>query len=206
MRKRARSGSLSRDRPSRFYPGTPRDITPDPIWGNEFPFYPEFLGFLDQGSSATQMILPEYDVDISARPTTVNRSAVLEPHSTVLILDCTKEPQKLENYNYPADLKFKYNPDECGNTTLQIRFDDFTLTKEYTEFNGFPSFLEDFRDGTRTFTPKDFPEHQDELQKIGIEFIRVTYVIKGSLRVRKLAKKQDFTLPDHITECMGQGY
>ena len=149
------------------------------------------------------MVLPEYDVNIQARPLTVNKEALMEPYAAIIILDCESKPQELNNYNYPAELTFKWKPDTCGDVTLQILFEDFTLTKMYKGPKGFASFLEDFRDGTRTFTLADFPDNADALKNLEVNRIRVTYVIDNSLPIRKLLDKEDFKAPENITECHG---
>jgi type VI secretion system protein ImpL len=166
-----------------------------------FPFTSSFLAFLDMGSSQSQMILPEYDVTMKTRPLTVNSNAILEPYATVMILDCGSGPQTLDNYNYPNNLTFKWKPDQCGDVTLQIKFDDFTLTKMYKGVEGFPTFLETFRDGTVTFTPDDFPEFKDNLKNVRVNQIRVTYVIDGDMPVRKLLQRKGFQVPPEIVIC-----
>lgn len=170
---------------------------------NKFPFNPKFLGFLDKGASQTQLILPQYEVTIESLPTDVNNDADLEPFATQLVLDCDKGPQQLDNYNYPTKNTFKWIPSSCGDVTLRIKFDDFTLSKIYPGADGFQTFLDDFQGGSKTFTPADFPEQKDELSGIDVKTIRVIYKITGGAPVRKLLDKQTFQLPQTITNCMG---
>ena len=166
-----------------------------------FPFENPFLAFLNQGSSITSQILPEYTVKIQAKPTDVNRNAILEPFGTMLILDCRSGTQQLENYNFPAELEFKWEPDKCADVTLKILFNDFTLTKVYSGVNGFPDFLSDFKGGVRTFTPEDFPDYKQELENISVNEIRVGYIIEGSENVKKLHKTGPLQVPLNVVRC-----
>lgn len=168
-----------------------------------FPFKKDFLEFLNQGSSLTAQLLPEYSVTIKSRPTSVNNEAILEPYATILVLECSDAPQQLENYNYPSNLEFKWKPDQCGKVTLQILFNDFTLTKNYAGVNGFPLFLSDFRDGARTFTAADFPENEKDLQNINVSEIHVAYTISGSAPLQTLKKDAPFQTPLTVVNCWG---
>ncbi|MEW5724656.1 MAG: type VI secretion protein IcmF/TssM N-terminal domain-containing protein, partial [Thermodesulfobacteriota bacterium] len=89
-----------------FYPRT--------TLNQPFPFERPFLDFLNEGASQTAQLLPEYTVSMKARPVNVNPGAILEPYGVVLTLDCQDGNQQLENYNYPASLDFKWQPDKCG--------------------------------------------------------------------------------------------
>ncbi|MBF0527907.1 MAG: hypothetical protein HQK55_01290 [Deltaproteobacteria bacterium] len=167
----------------------------------EFPFLKPFLGFLDMGASGNQVLLPEYQVNIKTRPVSVNRGALLAPYQVIVTLDCAQGPQTLDNYNYPASQDFKWQPDKCGTVTLKIIFSDFTLTGRYEGPTGFPDFLEDFRHGTKVFTPEDFPDQKDDLNNLRVSEIRLTYIITDSEPVRKLLLYQPYFVPQQITEC-----
>ena len=171
---------------------------------HEFPFQKNFLLFLDGGGVLEQRILPEYTVSLQARPLGVNQGALLDPYAVTLTLNCADGVQKLDNYNYPANLDFKWKPDSCGDATLQIRFDDFTLTKTYAGVYGFPRFLEEFRDGTRTFTAKDFSGRAADLKGIRVSQIQVHYVISGAEPVRALRSTRRTPIPASIVDCFGK--
>jgi type VI secretion system protein ImpL len=178
---------------SGFYPRTCLE--------QQFPFTESFLTFLERGATERQMILPEYKVTIGARPTDVSREATLEPYATVLIMDCESGSQRLENYNYPASAVFSWKPENCGAVTLQILFNDFTLTKTYDGPQGFPNFLEDFHDGVKNFTPDDFSEHKAALEAIKVESLRVSYIIQGGSPLRKLLQSKQFLVPGAVVDC-----
>jgi type VI secretion system protein ImpL len=142
-------------------------------------------------------------VTIKARPVTVNQAALLEPYAVSLILDCPSGPQRLDNFNYPAEQTFKWKPNQCGDVTLEIRFDDFTLTKMYTGPMGFPNFLQDYYDGAQSYQAKDFPDHADDLAGINVDRIRVSYEMNDTSAIRKLLEKDTKTVPHQITHCIG---
>ena len=85
--------------------------------------------------------------------------------------------------------------------TLQILFNDFTLTKTYDGPQGFPTFLQDFHDGVKTFTPDDFPQQKKALEAIKVDSIRVSYVIQGGNPVRKLLQSKQFMVPGSAVDC-----
>ena len=167
----------------------------------EFPFTESFINFLDRGAAEQQLLLPEYEVTFRVRPTDVNQGARLEPYATVLTLDCSKGPQELQNYNYPATETFKWTPDQCGLVTLKIMFDDFTLIRHYDGIYGLPWFLNDFYEGTKTFTKEDFPDHADDLDAAGVTEIRVGYLISGGEPIRKMLETKQLLVPGAIVKC-----
>ena len=166
-----------------------------------FPFKKSFLIFLDRGATWTQKVLPEYKVGLKTLPTNVNKGAFLEPFSSVLTLNCDAGVQTLENFNYPASFEFKWKPEKCGQVSLQIMFDDFTLTKTYEGVNGFPEFLADFKGGVKTFTRKDFPDREIDLSSINVNRITVSYLIDGDAPVRKLLDTKPLRVPQYIATC-----
>ncbi|MEW5725165.1 MAG: hypothetical protein AB1896_18775, partial [Thermodesulfobacteriota bacterium] len=87
--------------------------------------------------------------------------------------------------------------------TLKILVSDFTLSKTYSGVNGYPDFLEEFRDGSRTFTPADFPERQAALEKMGVTEIKVTYIIEGAAPVQRLEQAASFPIPLSVARCWG---
>jgi type VI secretion system protein ImpL len=138
-----------------------------------------------------------YPLTITAMPTDVNASAQLRPFATVLTVQCASGPHVLTNFNFPASDTFNWTLGQCGEVTLLIRFDGLTLTKRYRGDAGVVSFLQDFRDGHRLFTPVDFPSSQDTLTQRGIQQIDVRYdfrgedaIIAGSTQLDQLLDQQ----------------
>jgi len=171
--------------------------------GTTFPFTDAFLSFLNKGSTQTQKIMPGYDVTAMALPTDVNKGAQQEPYATELILDCKEKVQKLENYNYPVTLIFKWDAATCADTTLNIRFKSFTATRNYSGALGFAKFLQDFQYDVKKFTPDDFPETKNDFDIFGIKTVTVQYKLSGGVPLIGLLKAETYQVPETITHAWG---
>ena len=164
-------------------------------------FKPDFMEFLNSGAAGVINYQPEYVVQMETLPIAVNDNAALDPYANILTLQCTDGPVQLKNYNYPQKATFRWVPDKCADTTLQILFPDITLTKAYKGRLGFARFLADFKDGRHTFVTGDFPEAKSRLDRLGITSIRVSYRINGSKPVIQLLKKMPSQVPQDIVAC-----
>jgi type VI secretion system protein ImpL len=169
--------------------------------GSRISFKNDFISFLTQGSEAKTSIQSEYTVQIKALPVGVNDKAKEEPYEVTLELWCAKGKTRLENYNYPTSKTFSWSPQDCGDVTLQINFEGLSLIKEYPGCDGFPLFLADFRDGSKTFTPGDFPKSKGILKEMNVSKIKVIYEFKDSAPVIKLLKKVPQKTLEIIADC-----
>lgn len=170
-------------------------------FGIPFPFTEALFPFLDEGARGAQEIQPEYKVTLSTIPTSVNTDAKEEPYATLLEVSCGSKQQTLANFNYAEEQVFDWKPDECGTTTLYIQFPGLELTRTYEGRLGFAKFLDDFRDGTRIFTPDDFPEAKKGLQGLGVTRIDVGYNFKGATPVVEILDIKPLNVPDTISDC-----
>lgn len=170
-------------------------------FGIPFPFRDEFFTFLDDGARGSQEIQPEYKVTLSTLPTAVNSNATEEPIATELAVECGSARQELINYNYAEDMAFTWKPDDCGTTTLTIRFPGLDLTRTYEGQLGFAKFLGEFRNGVKTFTPDDFPDQKKGLVGLGVSSIKVGYKIQGAVPIIGLLDIKPLNVPDIITDC-----
>jgi type VI secretion system protein ImpL len=161
----------------------------------------EFFEFLNNGPKSILTYEPSYTVTLETLPVESNREATVRPIGCVLSLQCAEEKNTLENYNYPKKQIFTWSPENCGDTVLSIMLPDLTLTKSYGGKLGFALFLADFSDGSRSFTPEDFPRNRESLEKIGITFIRVSYRISGARAVTRLLDRNPARVP---LEIVGQ--
>jgi len=171
------------------------------VMGAQVPFLSEFFQFLNQSAAGSTVIKENYHVTVIALPTDVNREAALKPQETKLELQCSSGNQILVNLNYPISRGFAWSPSACGDVILKINIGNLTLTKQYVGFEGFPRFLEDFRDGQRIFHPEDFPDQKDALERLRIRFIRVQFKFRGNLEVLKLLRMTPDSLPGKIAIC-----
>ncbi|MDE3017945.1 MAG: SPOR domain-containing protein [Nitrospirota bacterium] len=145
----------------------------------------------DLKGSMEQLKQAVTNVTIKGLPTGVNPDAKVGPFATVLTVECVGGARAIPNYNFPVTDTFKWSPMTCGDVTLQIKLEDFTLVKRYPGARGFARFLQDFYDGERSFTPAEFPQQQQRLELLGITSIRVRYEITGQEAILAQTKKLD---------------
>jgi len=164
-------------------------------------FEPAFLDFLTRGVSVKRSSRPHYTVSIKGLPTGVNAEAYIKPHATHLELQCAGDNQQLDNFQFPIRKSFNWTPQTCGDVLLEIEVSDLVLTKVYRGGQAFPAFLSDFRTGKKTFYPKDFPEQQGSLKRLGIQYITVNYQFTGNQPVLQLLGATPGAVPTRIVKC-----
>ena len=185
-----------------------RGYYPKETLGGTIPFEPSFFTTLVKGAKVQAALQAaqarqEYNVSIGGLPTDANSDARLKPHATKLEMHCSSGVQTLTNFQYAVTRTFKWAPDACGEVVLQIDVGDLILTKRYGGQGGFPDFLVDFKGGTRTFTPRDFPSEQAALTDLGIKFIKVNYRFTGEAQVigHGVASTASGQVATTITRC-----
>ncbi len=166
--------------------------------GSYIPFTANFLQFLNSGAESIINYQPEYQVQMETLPITTNHHVSPDPYGDSLTLQCTDGQLQLKNFNYPQKTVFKWSPDKCADTNLQIQFPDFTLDKAYKGRMGFANFLADFKDGSHTFTVNDFPEAGAQLTRLGIFSVTVSYKISGSKPILQLLNRAPAEVPQNI--------
>ncbi|MBN1104078.1 MAG: hypothetical protein JXL84_11745, partial [Deltaproteobacteria bacterium] len=169
------------------------------------PFKPEFIQFLNQGSEGVINFEPSYTVSLETLPLDVNDDAKAEPFSCVLVVNCSDGKKSLENYNFPNSASITWDPEKCGDVSLTLSFPQVTLRKAYKGKMGFPQFLKEFRDGSRTFSVNDFPENKGDLESMGVTSIKVAYRIKGAEPVIRLLRRVPTQVPTTIVTCWSKG-
>ena len=155
------------------------------VLGNKIPFNGSFFTYLSRGEQAAKptagagALASSYSVTIKGMPTDVNKEARTKPHATRLEVECGDDISKLVNLNYPVKKTFEWSYGTCKDTVFEIEIGTLVLTKRYTGSLGFANFLRDFGQGEKRLTPSDFPNHQRDLEKMGITFIQINYVFDG---------------------------
>lgn len=172
----------------------------------EIPFFTTFLDFLNGGAKRLINYQPQYYVELETVPIDVNDGASAAPYANVLSLQCAGEKLTLKNYNYPAKMNFKWSPDQCGDVTLQLILPNLVLTKEYKGSLGFANFLQEFRQGTRTFTAVDFPDDVAELKQLNINWISVSYKITDAAPILQFLQGGLTMTPVQIVPCWTKAY
>lgn len=153
--------------------------------GTSISFEPAFFTFLVKGAKvhaaavSAQAKPSSNTVTIKGLPTDTNPEAKIKPHSTKLELQCENSTQTLVNYHYPISKAFSWSPDTCADVLFQIEVGDIILSKHYGGPRAFPDFLRDFKNGRRTFFPREFPGEKVALGQLGIKYITVNYRFSG---------------------------
>lgn len=198
--------------------------------GYSFPFSPGFVPFLNQSVStrvesvvkaqlAQSSIGKSANLLISSLPIGVNPGAKAKPFAVNLSIQCAQEEITLDNFNMEITNSFDWSPDQCGDVNLQIRIDNLVLNRRYPGPMGMASFVEEFVDGERIFTPEDFPQVQDRLDALEVQTINVRYNLVGQEKLLQLANhldylaeteapslsatpaKQRIQIPDRVGQC-----
>jgi len=172
--------------------------------GERVPFDPNFLSFLTKGARSARPAQGNYSVSIRGLPTDTNKGAQLRVHSTRLEVQCADKRLSLVNLNYPVSKSFEWSPQDCGDVTFQIEIGKLILTRKYSGYKGFPKFLNDFAKGQRTFRPRDFPEEEAALKRLGVKSITANFRFKGHEPVLKLLRTSPGRVPRSIVTCWDQ--
>jgi type VI secretion system protein ImpL len=162
-----------------------------------------FLTFLTRGASVAKPVASEFKVSIKAYPTDANKDAAIKPHATSLEVQCGDEKNKLLNLHYPVRKTFQWSPKDCGDVVFKIEIGNLELTKIYEGYQGFPKFLRDFGNGQKTFRPKDFPDSEAALKRMGIKYITPRYKFSGHQKVIQLLRASPGRVPQEIAACWG---
>jgi type VI secretion system protein ImpL len=184
--------------------------------GKKIPFEQSFLSYLTKGAIVLKPkprreekpTQENFSVTIGGLPTDANPEAQIRPHATTLELKCADESFKIVNLNYPVRKTFNWSGEACGDVNFSIEVGNLVLSRRYSGQMAFPEFLKDFSSGTRVFTPRSFPEYENDLKRMDIRQIRVNYQFKGhepliGLLGRKTAaaRIEVPALPKEIVSC-----
>jgi type VI secretion system protein ImpL len=169
------------------------------VSGFKLDIKPSFLRYINSGINLLNVYKPQYNVKISTLPFDINNDAKVEANFVSLHLICAKQDYILDNDNYKLSKTFTWRPSKCGDTILTFSFNDFKVKKTYKGENGFLYFLKDFKDGTHSFTDKDFDQNIPQLKQQNIKSIRLSYNISGEGDMLKLLDKTPYNVPKKVT-------
>jgi type VI secretion system protein ImpL len=187
---------LSRNLKKGYYPKQSFD--------SYIPFSEPFLKFLTKGVAQQRAVQEQYKVTITGLPTDANKEAMLRPQATHLELQCGDTTQKLDNYQYPVRKAFKWSPDSCGDVLFRIEVGNLELVKKYTGSYAFPNFLVDFKTGQKVFHSQEFPEHEADLKRVGVKYIKANVRVQGNTPVIGLLGSAPGRVPLEIASCVTQ--
>ena len=146
-----------------------------------FPFADAFLNFMQEGKSAQANPLREsYSVAIKTSAATINPDAAERLEYYEVSLTCRKGRQSVRNANYPNDAVFEFEPQNCGEGRISFSFPSLKLEYAYSDFR---ALLEDFSLGERVFSPNDFPEQADRMERLRIHNVRVRLLADDAPKV-----------------------
>ncbi len=171
------------------------------IHGLQVDFEKDFFDYLTKAARTAKYVRETYTVTIIAEPTGANRDAAVQPHLTLLELQCAEGKISLENQQFKKSKTFHYSPQSCGDVTFKIEVGDIFLNKKYQGFDAFPKFLKDFEWGKRVFFPNEFPNQAQALRRIGIRYIAVRYKLQGHEPVLNLLRSAPGKVPQTIVKC-----
>ncbi len=187
--------------------GLKQGYFPVTVNGKGLAFSPSIFSFLSRGVTTPTPAAPaekNYTVTISGFPTSANAEAKVQPHATVLELVCPSGTTVLENLNYPAKKIFTWTPDSECNVIFTVKIGSLVLIKKFQGPLSFPKFLQAFPDGSMTVKPSDFPDQEEDLTRMGIQFITAKYGFTGNESVVGLlnvASPVNNKVPMEILKC-----
>ncbi len=164
-------------------------------------FDPYFFKFLTRGVAVSKPAKSSYTVKIGGLPTSANEEAQVQPHATLLELICSDKTIALENLNFPVQKVFSWSPKSECEVMFTIKIGSLDLVKKYSGRLSFPKFIKDFASGEHRFFPKDFPDHEDSLVRMGVKQIKVKYRLRGHEPVAKLLTATPGKTPMEIVSC-----
>jgi len=167
-------------------------------FGLKLPFSNSFFRLLNKGEQLNLEQQDEYPVAITTLPISVNSEAMIRAYSNTLFLECADEKTELLNNNFPETQNFIWRPDTCGDTILNIQFEESVLQRRYKGRLGFAQFLSEFQDGVKVFNVTDFPEHKGYLTNNNVTDISVAYDIKGIEAILEFLDRRPPSIPDNI--------
>jgi type VI secretion system protein ImpL len=174
------------------------------VMGQSVPFDMYFFSFLTKGSRSARPVKANYTVTIKGEPTGANKDASVIPHETVLEMQCADKNLRLVNLNYPVRKSIKWSSQSCGDVVFKIKIGQLILTKKYTGNMAFAQFLRDFGKGSRTFYPREFPDEEADLKRMGVRYIKAKYHFQGHRPVLTLLRTGPGRVPEHIVACWDQ--
>lgn len=160
-----------------------------------------FFTFLTRGVTASRPSKSSYSVKISGYPTSANDGAQVQPHATLLELVCADGTTELENRNYPVRKVFTWSPQSDCEVVFTIKIGSLVLAKKYTGPMSFPQFFNAFSAGQARFVPSDFPDYEDELNRMGVRFIKAKYGFRGNEPIARLLSAVPGKTPVEIVKC-----
>ena len=143
-------------------------------------------------------------INLTSLPTNVNYDAQLFVSRTDIVLNCPDELQRISNKNFTLTENLSYS-DTCRSTGIHFKIGNRLLVVDYQGHSGFVDFLEDFADGTHTFSIEEFPRDFYALESFNVSEIRVNLEINDVQGLIKRFKRDKLSVPKEIALCEFDG-
>ncbi|MDR3154713.1 MAG: hypothetical protein LBW85_10715 [Deltaproteobacteria bacterium] len=164
-----------------------------------FPFSRDFLRLASVGSVPfKEPLAPSYDVTLTMTAALAGDEALEKPERTVVSLSAPDGAQTMINYNYPVTRVFTWKTGAEAEASLQISLPSVALLVTWDGPDGFPRFLRDLVTRNFELYPRDFPDHAEQLEALGIGRIRVLMKADGALPVINTLDLDRTPLPTSI--------
>ena len=141
-----------------------------------------------------------YDVFVESKPVSVNAEAQKLPHQSVVRMSCSERDFELVNRNFPSSQMFQWN-NLCTGLNIDIYVGRYKLNYRYAGALGFARFLEEFNNGSVRFEISRFPEFEDRLAQLGIDYIDLGFKFKQQAPVIKQLTLNDLAIPSSVAQC-----
>jgi type VI secretion system protein ImpL len=135
----------------------------------------------------TEQEKTKWRVSIASMPATVPGGAKVIPVGTRLTLHCQTGNQQLSSMNFADKSTFFWQPGQCQELSLDVKFPDFTVTHQLIGDEPWLGFINDFSSGEVLFDSEDFGDSEVLLKNMGIKNILVRFVISDQQPLQEAA-------------------
>jgi type VI secretion system protein ImpL len=158
------------------------------------------FGYLNQGLEFKLLNQPYYDVLVQSKPISVNEGAKKLPHQSVVSMNCPEQEYELINRNFPASQMMQWST-ACSGLNIEIYVGRYVIKRKYPGELGFARFLKEFNEGQVRLPIDQFPEYEDRLDQMGIEYFDLGFRFKQQIPVIKQLTLNNLRIPANIATC-----
>jgi len=158
------------------------------------------LGYLNNGSEYRLNNQPYYQVFVTAKPIAVNLDAQVLPHEGSLKLICPEREYELLNNNFPVSQMMQWS-DTCQSFEMSISVGRYVVKKQYPGAMGFPQFVRNFQTGTQRLYVDEFPEFEDRLGAMGIQYFDLNFRFKQHTPMLNRLATSEVSTPPMVADC-----
>lgn len=158
------------------------------------------FNYLNNGSSYRLNNQPFYQVFVTSSPISVNSGANTLPHEGTLSLICPEREFELVNNNFPSSAMMQW-ADTCLGFEMSIAVGRYVVKKQYPGSMGFPRFVRDFQTGTQRLYIDEFPEFEDRLAAMGIQYFDLNFRFRQQTAMLNRLETAEVATPPIVAQC-----